>query len=43
LDLKPIEIKATFINRELFTGGGTLISYEHQILLKEFYGKEDQR
>ncbi len=43
LKLKPIEIETTLSNRELFSGGGTLLSLEHQIKLNEFYGKVDQR
>ena len=43
LNLKPIEIEMTIINKELFTGGGTLLSTEHQMKLNELYGKENQR
>jgi len=43
LNLKPIEIETSFINKELFTGGGTLLCLEQQVKLNEFYGKEDQR
>ncbi len=43
LKLKPIEIETSVSNNELFTGGGTLLSLEHQIKLNEFYGKENQK
>jgi TLD len=43
LSLKPIQIDTFFMNQELFTGGGTLLSSEQQIKLNEFYGKEDQK
>jgi hypothetical protein len=42
LDIKTINLETTLCNRELFTGGGTLLSLEHQIKLNEFYGKQDQ-
>jgi hypothetical protein len=42
LSIKAINLEATLINTELFTGDGTLLSIEQQIKLNEFYGKEGQ-
>jgi hypothetical protein len=42
LDVKTINLETKLWNHELFTGGGTLLSLEHQIKLNEFYGKEGQ-
>jgi hypothetical protein len=43
MNLKPIEIETSFTNEGLFEGGGTLLSYELQMKLNEFYGKRNQR
>jgi hypothetical protein len=42
LDIKAINLEANLFNPELFTGGGTLLSLEHQAKLNEFYGKKGQ-
>jgi hypothetical protein len=42
LNVKTINLETTLFNHELFTGGGTLVSLEHQIKLNEFYGKQGQ-
>jgi hypothetical protein len=41
-NIKPINFETPFFDHELFTGGGTLLSMEHQAKLNEFYGKERQ-
>ncbi|CAF3611772.1 unnamed protein product [Rotaria socialis] len=41
---KPnIYLDITLFNHELFTGVGTLLSFEHKMKLNEFYGKEGQK
>jgi hypothetical protein len=42
LNLKPIEIEMTSINKEMFSGGSLLLS-DQQMKLNEFYGKENQK
>ncbi len=42
LDVKAINLETKLFNRELFTGGTTLLSPEHQMQLNEFYGKQGQ-
>lgn len=43
LDLKAINLETTLFNHELFSGGGALLSHEHQVKLNEFYGKQGQK
>lgn len=42
LDVKTINLEADLFNHELFSGGGKLLSHEHQIKLNEFCGKQEQ-
>jgi hypothetical protein len=42
LDIKEINLETKLFNNELFSGGGTLLSFEHQTKLNEFYGKQGQ-
>ncbi len=43
LNVKTIDLETSLFNHELFSGGGTLLSLEHQIKLNEFYGQEGQK
>ncbi len=43
LDVKKINLEAALFDHELFSGGGTLLSHEHQVKLMEFCGKQGQR
>ncbi|CAF2849710.1 unnamed protein product [Rotaria sp. Silwood2] len=37
LNFKAVNLEITLLHHELFTGGGTLLSVEHQLKLNEFY------
>ncbi|CAF1389004.1 unnamed protein product [Adineta steineri] len=43
-NFEPNQLKTIVSNKEYFTGDdGTLLSYEHQVKLNEFYGKKTQK